>query len=106
MPEDFEDRLRRHEEMIQALARVWMRQGETNERMETFIEEQRAMNQRLDGYMTHVDGYMDRMDGYMDRMEGYMRRQEAVNDSVSNTLARIETLLARLPRGGENGHEA
>ena len=33
-PEDLKDRLRRHEEMIEGLAKVWMRQSEMNERMD------------------------------------------------------------------------
>ena len=77
MTEDYGDRLDRHEEMIQALARVWTRQSELN-------EEQRAMNQRL---------------------EGYIQRQDAFNASVARTLARIETLLDRFPPRGDNGRE-
>lgn len=78
MTEDYGDRLDRHEEMIQALARVWTRQSELN-------EEQRAMNQRL---------------------EGYIQRQDEFNASVARTLARIETLLERFPPRGDNGREA
>jgi hypothetical protein len=37
--EDFANPIQRHDEMMQALAKVWIRQGETNARMEVFIEE-------------------------------------------------------------------
>jgi len=87
--EDFDDRLRRHEEMIEGLTRVFMRQSEINEHIVGFIDEQRAMNERMDRFMV--------------RMDGYMQRQEAINASVASTLERVETLLERLPRGGENG---
>ena len=109
-PEDLEDRLRRHEAMIEALAKVWTRQGEMH-------EEQREINARLTAAIervetsmerssAQVDRYMTRMDGYMDRMEGYMQRQEAVNASVSSTLADIKTLLQRVVRGSGNGRDA
>ena len=55
-PEDLEDRLRRHEAMMEGLAKVWMRQSEINERLDAFIEEQRGMNERMEGSlerMTH-----------------------------------------------------
>jgi hypothetical protein len=89
MPEDYDDRLRRHEAIIEGLARLWERQGEMNDeqrtmnaRFETFIIEQRTMNAR---------------------MEGYIAEQRGINAAVASTLARVETLLERLPRGGENG---
>jgi len=82
MAEDFDNRLRRHEERLEALARLWERQGEINDRFEEFIDEQRTMNQRV---ATFFD------------------EQRAINASVASTLSRVETLLERLPRGGENG---
>jgi hypothetical protein len=48
MPEDFDDRVERHEEMIQALYRVWTRQGELN-------EEQRGINARLTAAIERLD---------------------------------------------------
>jgi hypothetical protein len=73
-----EERFRQHEEMIEALARVFMRQGEVN-------EEQRAMNQRL---------------------ERFIERQDSINADIRTTLAEIKTLITLLPRGGENGRDA
>ena len=109
-PEDLEDRLRRHEAMLEGLAKVWMRQGEMNEEQREINARLTTATERLEGSMAHsreqVDRYMARMDGYMDRMEGYMQRQEGVNAAVSSTLARIEALLARVVRGSGNGREA
>jgi len=85
MTDNFADDIRRHNEMIEALGKLWLRQGEIN-------DEQRAMNQRLDGYMA--------------RLDGFMQQQVVFNGDLKTTLARIETLLARLPRGEENGREA
>jgi hypothetical protein len=36
-PEDLEDRLRRHEAMMEGLAKVWLRQSEMNARMDAAI---------------------------------------------------------------------
>jgi hypothetical protein len=74
-----EDRLRRHEAMLEGLARVWQRQGEINDRLDTAIEELRRFNQQ----------------------------QVALQADVTTTLARLETLLTRVMRGeGGNGREA
>ncbi len=40
------------------------------------------------------------------RMEAFVARQDTINDGVQTTLARIETLLARMIPAGENGREA
>ncbi len=40
------------------------------------------------------------------RMEAFVARQDTINDGVQTTLARIETLLARMIPTGENGREA
>jgi hypothetical protein len=50
-PEDLDDRLRRHEAMIEALAKVWTRQGEIN-------EEQREINDRLTAAIERVETSM------------------------------------------------
>jgi hypothetical protein len=71
MPDDFADDIRRHNEMIEALAKVWMRQGELN-------EDQRLINDRL----------------------------TTAIERIEVTLARVETLLTRLPRGETNGRDA
>ena len=105
-PENLEDRLRRHEAMIEGLAKVWMRQSELNERMDRYIERQDAINERLEQQGDRFDRYMARMDGYMERMEGYMQRQEGVNAAVSSTLADIRRLLERVVGGSGNGREA
>ena len=110
MSEDLEDRLRRHEAMIEALGKVWTRQGEMHEEQREINARLTATIERVETAMAHsraqVDRYMARLDGYMDRMEGYMQRQEGVNAAVSSTLARIEALLARVVRGSGNGREA
>jgi hypothetical protein len=109
-PEDLADRLRRHEAMMEGLAKVWMRQGELHEEQREINARLTAAIERVETSMAHasaqVDRYMARMDSYMDRMEGYMQRQEAVNAAVSSTLADIKTLLQRVVRGSGNGREA
>ena len=84
-PEDLEDRLRRHEAMIEGLAKVWMRQSEMNERLDAFIEEQRAMNVRMDSYLV---------------------RQDRINERLTTAIEDIKTLLQRVVRGSGNGREA
>ena len=64
MPHDHEDRFRRHEEIMEGLARMLVAQHEFN------------------------------------------RQQVEINVDVKTTLARIETLIARMLPTGENGREA
>ena len=64
MPDDHEDRFRRHEEIMEGLARMQAAQHEFN------------------------------------------RQQLEINVDVKTTLARIETLIARMLPTGENGREA
>jgi hypothetical protein len=64
MPNDHEDRFRRHEEIMEGLARMRAAQHEFN------------------------------------------RQQLEINVDVKTTLARIETLIARMLPTGENGREA
>jgi hypothetical protein len=78
MPNDYEDRFRQHEAIMEGLARMLAAQYEMNQRVEGFIQEQREFN----------------------------ARQVAINDRLEITQARIETLLARMIPHGENGREA
>ena len=64
MADDHEERFRRHEEIMEGLARMLAAQHEFN------------------------------------------RQQLEINADVKTTLARIETLLARMHPTGENGREA
>ena len=73
-----EERFRQHEEMIQGLARMLAAQHVMN-------EEQREMNRDI---------------------KGILQQQAEFNQDVKTTLARVETLLARLIPHGENGREA
>jgi len=40
------------------------------------------------------------------RMEAFVARQDTINEGVQTTLARIETLLARMIRHEDNGRDA
>ena len=108
--QEFDDLLRRLTAMLVKQDDINERLTAAMERLEESMDTSRARMDsylgRMDTYMERVDTYMARMDGYMDRMEGYMQRQEAVNTSVSSTLADIKTLLQRLIRGSGNGREA
>ena len=77
-PQDYDDRFRHHEAILEGLARMFAAQHEMNQRVEGFLEEQREFN----------------------------RRQVDINADVKTTLARVETLLARLIPQGENGRDA
>lgn len=78
MPDDYEDRFRHHEAIMEGLARILAAQHEMNQRVEGFIQEQREFN----------------------------ARQVEINQRLEITQARIETLLARMIPHGENGREA
>jgi hypothetical protein len=86
-----EERFRQHEAMLEALARVWQRQGEIN-------EEQRAITTRLDRQVERLDSYLARQDVLNERLILAIERLEA-------TQADIHQLLARwLPPAG-NGRD-
>jgi hypothetical protein len=102
-PEEFDDLLRRLTAMLVKQDGINDRLTAAIERLEGSMDTSMA---RMDNYMARMDNYMARMDNYMDRMEGYMRQQEAINTSVSSTLADIKTLLQRVVRGSGNGREA
>ena len=78
MADDYDERFRQHQEMIQGLARMLAAQHVMN-------EEQREMNRDI---------------------KAILQQQAAFNQDVTTTLARVETLLARMISHGENGRDA
>jgi hypothetical protein len=80
-----EERFRQHEEMLQGLARVWDAQHTLN-------QEQREITQRLTLAIESIDQTL--------------AQQAEFNSDVRTTLARIETLLARMLPTSENGRDA
>jgi hypothetical protein len=78
MADDHEDRLRQYEAIMEGLARMLAAQHAMNERQEAINVELKAFN----------------------------RQQVEINQDVKTTLARIETLLARMLPTGENGRDA
>jgi hypothetical protein len=90
--ENLEDRLRRHEAMMEGLAKVWHRQGELN-------EEQRQMNTCLEQSIARLDSYLARQDVLNERLIGAIER-------LDKTQADITLLLQRLIRSSGNGREA
>jgi hypothetical protein len=86
MADDAQDeRFRQHEEMLQGLARVWDAQHTMN-------QEQREITQRLTLAIESIDQTL--------------AQQAEFNADVRTTLARIETLLARMLPHSENGRDA
>jgi hypothetical protein len=73
-----EERFRQHEALLQGLARILAAQHEKNQSYDAMIQEQRAMN----------------------------RQQVEINQDIKTTLARIETLLARMIERSDNGRDA
>lgn len=78
MPDDHDERFRQHEAIMEGLARMLAAQHAMNERQEAINGELKVFN----------------------------RQQVAINQDVKTTLARIETLLARMIQHGENGRDA
>jgi hypothetical protein len=78
MADEHDERLRQHEEMIQGLARISSAQQDINQRLTLAIE-------RIDQTLAH---------------------QAEFNSDVRTTLARVETLLARMLPQSENGRDA
>ena len=74
----YEERFRQHEEILRSLTAM--------------LAAQHEMNQRLEGSMQ--------------RLEAFNGQQVEINQDVKTTLARIETLLARMIRPADNGRDA
>ena len=98
-PEDLEDRLRRHEEMIEGLAKVWMRQSEMNERLDALYRGAAGDERAYEGSLERMDSYMARQDVLNERLIGAIER-------LDKTQADITLLLQRVVRGSGNGREA
>jgi hypothetical protein len=62
--------------------------------------------QEYDEIIRHLVQIAAHQDTINADLRAFNRQQVEINQDVKTTLARIETLLARLPRQGENGREA
>jgi hypothetical protein len=80
-----EERFHQHEAIMEGVARM--------------LEAQHGMNERQDGINARLAHAIERMDRTF-------AQQLEFNADVKITLARIETLLARMIPTGENGREA
>lgn len=78
MTDDYDERFRQHEAMLQGLARMFSAQHEMNQRLTLAIE----------------------------RIDRTLAQQTEFNADVRTTLARLETLLARMINHTENGRDA
>ena len=85
MADDHDERFRRHEEILEGLARIWDAQHTMN-------KEQREINQRLTLAIERIDQTL--------------AQQAVFNSDVRTTLARLETLIARMTQQSENGRDA
>ena len=88
-----------HEEIMQQLAA-------SIGRMDHFAARVDQHTERLDQHLTRQETLLQRLDAQLAQHTDRMDRLEAINQGVQTTLARIETLLARLIPQGENGREA
>jgi hypothetical protein len=85
MPDDHEERFRQHEMILQGWARLWDAQH-------VMHQEQRELNQRLTPAIERIDRTL--------------AQQAEFNGDARTTLARLETLVARVMQQNENGREA
>ena len=54
----------------------------------------------------HHSERLDRLDALLEEQRTINRQQVEINADVKTTLARVETLLARMLPAGENGRDA
>ena len=78
MPNDYDERFHQHEEILRSLTAMLAAQHTINERQD-------ALNERLTVAIEEL---------------------KAINAGTQLTLARVETLLTRVLRPGDNGREA
>jgi predicted RNase H-like nuclease (RuvC/YqgF family) len=78
MPDAYEERFRQHEEILRSLTAMLVKQDSINERLTRAIE----------------------------RIDHTLAQQVEINADVRTTLARMETLFARLFRSEGNGRDA
>jgi hypothetical protein len=80
-----DERFRQHQELLEGLARLWAAQHALN-------QEQKEITQRLTLAIESIDQTL--------------AQQAEYNADVRTTLARIETLVARMLPTSENGRDA
>jgi hypothetical protein len=85
MPDDADDRLRRHEEIMGGLYAM--------------LVEIRERNQRL-------DATLERLDGAIIELQGFTREQVKINAGVQTTLAKLEAFMERVFGDQTNGRDA
>jgi hypothetical protein len=78
MPDEYDERFKQHEDILRSLTAM--------------LVEQRAMNQRVEGFLQ--------------AQREFNAQQVEINARLEITQARIETLLARAIQQGENGRDA
>jgi ABC-type transporter Mla subunit MlaD len=92
MADDYDDRFRQHEAIMAGLARI--------------LDAQHARNERLDAWMARQDTLNERLTVAIERIDRTLAAQAVVQGDVRTTLARLETIIARLGQQGENGRNA
>ena len=85
MADDYAEHLRQHDEILRSLAAMLAVQHEKNQAYDAIIQEQREMNRDV---------------------KALLQQQADFNQDVKTTLARVETLLARMIPQGDNGRDA
>jgi hypothetical protein len=92
MADAHEERFRQHEEMLQGLGRLW-------EAQHTMNQDQREINERL-------TLAVERIDRAIEGIDRTLAQQAVFQSDVRTTLARLETIIARLGQQSANGREA
>lgn len=91
MTEDFDDRLDSLEDIVRRLTGMLVTQQATNERVETYIQEQRTMNQQVATFIESQRLFNAELVG--------------LHRDLDTRLGRIEGLLERMLPGSTNGRE-
>lgn len=70
------------------------------------LQEYDRIIRTLVGIAAHQETITQDLRAVLDEQRGFNRQQVAINTAVQTTLARMETLLARMLRQERNGHDA
>lgn len=81
-----------YDEIIRTLVRIAAHQDTINDDLRASLQAQQAMNQRIEGFI--------------EEQRGFNARQLEINADIRTTLARLETIIARMGQQGENGRTA
>ena len=86
LPERFAALANRVDDFIEEQRAINEEQRATNERVDNFIEEQRAFNERVDGFIEEQRAINEEQRAFNERVDNFMEEQRATNQRLETSI--------------------